>query len=118
TKPGSTRSGPAPSPACGGGLGWGRPCIHGFRHHCCCMHLDSPDAPADAKAQHAADRRRLGNAFKASLGFVLLLVIVFGSQGMIDWRPFAVAPWSLSGLVGVLTAPLLHGSPAHLVANA
>lgn len=82
------------------------------------MHLPMPEAPADPAAQQARDRRRLGNAFKASLGFVLLLVIVFGTQGMVDWRPFAVTPWSQSGLLGVLTAPLLHGSPSHLVANA
>jgi membrane associated rhomboid family serine protease len=82
------------------------------------MHLDMPEAPADPKAQHAADRRRLGNALKACILFVLLLVIVFGAQAMADWRPFAVSPWSWAGLPGVLTAPLLHGSPAHLVANA
>jgi membrane associated rhomboid family serine protease len=81
------------------------------------MHLDMPDEPLDPKAQHAADRRRLGNALKACILFVLLLVIVFGAQAMGDWRMFAVSPWSWAGLTGVLTAPLLHGSPAHLVAN-
>src|SRR5690606_29622225 len=78
----------------------------------------TPEASADPAAQQARDRRRLGNALKASIGFVLLLVIAFGVQGMVDWRPLAVSPWSASGLLGLLTAPLLHGSPAHLVANA
>ena len=82
------------------------------------MHLDMPEAPFDPNAQRAADRRRLGRAVKAGIGFVLLLVIVFGLQGLGDYRPFAVSPRSLHGLPGVLTAPLLHGSPAHLVANA
>ena len=82
------------------------------------MHLDMPESPLDPDAQRARDKRRLGNAVKASIGFVLLLVIVFGLQGLGDYRAFAVAPWSLPGLAGVLAAPLLHGSPAHLIANA
>src|SRR5690606_38776019 len=52
------------------------------------------------------------------LAFVLLLVVMFAAQQALDWRPFAVAPQAASGLLGVLTAPLLHGSPAHLGANA
>ena len=82
------------------------------------MHLDMPESPLDPDAQRARDKRRLGNAVMASIGFVLLLVIVFGLQGLGDYRAFAVAPWSLPGLAGVLAAPLLHGSPAHLIANA
>ena len=82
------------------------------------MDLHLPEAPADPKAQRAADRRRLGTAFKLSLGFVALLAVMFGVQGMLDWRPFAIAPREFAGLLGVLTAPLLHGSPEHLMANA
>ena len=82
------------------------------------MHLDTPEAPADPAAQRAADRRRLNRALQASIAFVLLLVITFGAQGLFDWHPLAVAPLSPAGLAGLLTAPLLHGSPAHLVANA
>ncbi|NZA24857.1 rhomboid family intramembrane serine protease [Luteimonas sp. SJ-92] len=82
------------------------------------MHLDMPDAPADPKAQNAADRRRLATAIKLSLAFVALLAVMFGVQGMLDWRAFAIAPHSPQGLIGVLTAPLLHGSPKHLIANA
>ena len=82
------------------------------------MHLDMPEPPKDPKAQHAADRRRLGRAFRMSLAFLALLVVLFGVQGMIDWRAFAIAPREFAGLLGVLTAPLLHGSPEHLMANA
>ncbi|MEZ0471334.1 rhomboid family intramembrane serine protease [Luteimonas salinilitoris] len=82
------------------------------------MHLDMPDAPADPEAQRAADRRRIGGALKISIAFIALLAVMFGVQGMLDWRPFAIVPHSLPGLLGVLTAPLLHGSPAHLIANA
>ncbi len=82
------------------------------------MHLDMPEAPADPAAQRARDKRRLANALKASILFVLALVIVFGLQALGDHRLFAVSPWSLQGLPGILTAPLLHGSPKHLLANA
>ncbi|MCD9004921.1 rhomboid family intramembrane serine protease [Luteimonas sp. XNQY3] len=82
------------------------------------MHLDSPDAPADPDAQRLHDRRRLSNALKASIAFVLLLVIMFGLQAAFDWRPLAVRPGEWAGLAGLLTAPLLHGSPGHLIANA
>lgn len=82
------------------------------------MHLDSPDAPLDPEAQRLHDKRRLGNALKASIAFVLLLGLMFGVQAMIDWRFLSVQPGSWAGLAGLLTAPLLHGSPAHLIANA
>lgn len=83
-----------------------------------CMRLDLPEAPADPEAQRAADRRRLGNAVKLNVLFVVLLVVMFGVQAMIDWRLFAVAPLAPGGLLGIVTAPLLHGSPEHLLANA
>ncbi|GAE61266.1 peptidase, S54 (rhomboid) family [Xanthomonas arboricola pv. pruni MAFF 301427] len=57
-------------------------------------------------------------AFNFSLAAVLLLVAVFTAQGMFDWRAWAVAPLQADGLLGILTAPLLHGSLAHLGANA
>jgi len=82
------------------------------------MHLPSADDPRDPVAQRAADKRRLASAARRSLGFVLLLVIVFGLQGMGDYRAFAVAAGTAQGLAGILGAPLLHGSPEHLVANA
>lgn len=81
------------------------------------MHLDSHAPPRDPKAQLAADRRRLGRALRLAIGFVAALAVTYGVQGMIDWRAFTVQPGSLQGLAGVLTAPLLHGSPGHLIAN-
>jgi len=82
------------------------------------MHLDTPDSPPDSADQRKADRKRLWRALNISLGFVLLLCVVFTAQAYVDWRPFAVVPHSAAGLMGVLTAPLLHGSPEHLAANA
>lgn len=78
-----------------------------------------PDDPRhDHEAQRKADRRRLLRAVNISLGFVLVLILVYSAQAGFDWSPFAVAPHELRGLPGLLTAPLLHGSVEHIAANA
>lgn len=82
------------------------------------MDLHTPEDVPDTPAQRAADRRRLLLALNLSLASVLLLAVVFWLQQGADERPFAVGPGSWTGLWGVLTAPLLHGSIAHLAANA
>ncbi len=74
--------------------------------------------PLDPPAQRAHDRHRVRRAFLASLGFVLLLMLVYWLQGWTDLRAWAVAPRELAGLRGLLGGPLLHGSLAHLFANA
>lgn len=74
--------------------------------------------PSAAAATGKRDRRRLVRALNFSLGFVLLLAVVYTAQASFDWRPLAIAPMSPQGLVGILTAPLLHGSAEHLMANA
>lgn len=80
------------------------------------MDLPQHDIP-DTPAQRARDRRRLLRAFNLSLAAVLVLVVVFVAQGSFDFRAFSVRPHSVAGLVGILTAPLLHGSPTHLAMN-
>jgi membrane associated rhomboid family serine protease len=82
------------------------------------MHLPVHDPALDPRRQRAHDRRRLWRAFNASLACVLVLLVVFSAQQAFDWRVLAVAPQSLAGLLGLLTAPLLHGSPEHVGANA
>lgn len=82
------------------------------------MHLDMPEAPQDTPHQRKADKRRLLRAFNASLAFVLALCAVFAAQHGFDWSGLAVAPGTMRGLAGLVTAPLLHGSPEHLLANA
>jgi membrane associated rhomboid family serine protease len=83
------------------------------------MDLHHPDHPAfDADQQRRHDRRRLLWGLNLSLAFVLLLVIVYSAQASFDWAPFAIAPLQASGLIGILTAPLLHGSVEHIAANA
>ena len=74
--------------------------------------------PPPASQQHHADRTRVRRALNASLALVLLLSAVFAAQQAFDWRWLAVSPGSAAGLVGLLGAPLLHGSIEHLAANA
>lgn len=81
--------------------------------------LHHPDHPAfDAEQQRRYDRKRLLWGLNLSLAFVLLLVIVYSAQASFDWSRFAIAPLQVSGLIGILTAPLLHGSVEHIAANA
>ncbi|WP_411833434.1 rhomboid family intramembrane serine protease [Pseudoxanthomonas mexicana] len=82
------------------------------------MDPHSDDVSADPASQHHHDRRRIVRALNYSLAFVLLLAVVFSAQGSFDWRAFAIAPLSAEGLIGILTAPLLHGSVEHIAANA
>lgn len=75
-------------------------------------------APLDPRAQRAVDRKRWMGAFNLSLAGVLLLLVVYSLQDSIDLRNWMVQPWSAIGLLGLIGAPLLHGSFDHLAANA
>ena len=77
--------------------------------------MSTPLLPADA--QRKQDRLRLRRALNASLGFVLLLAMCYAAQQTFDWTFLTVTPWSAEGLLGLLTAPLLHGSVEHIAAN-
>jgi membrane associated rhomboid family serine protease len=74
-----------------------------------------PAPPADPRA----DRRPLRTAVRWSiLGVTLLWVVAAVQQiGRFDWVGLGVYPREWHGLVGILTAPLVHGSWAHLIAN-
>lgn len=82
------------------------------------MHLPAPELPADTPAQRAHDRRRLLRAFNLSFLSVLVLGVAFIAQPAFDVAPWTVRPHSLPGLLGLLGAPLLHGSVEHFAANA
>jgi membrane associated rhomboid family serine protease len=73
--------------------------------------------PLPLDAQRTLDRQRLRRALNASLGFVLLLAVCYAAQHGFDWTFLTVTPWTVEGLVGLLTAPLLHGSVEHIIAN-
>lgn len=82
------------------------------------MHLPDHAPPDNPDLQRRRDRQRLLRAFNASLATVLMLAAVYSAQGSFDVAAWSVAPHTLAGLRGVLAAPLLHGSAAHLAANA
>jgi membrane associated rhomboid family serine protease len=58
-------------------------------------------------------------ALNLSMAAVIVLALVFFAEGrLFDPEAFAIQPQALSGLLGVITAPLLHGSAEHLFNNA
>lgn len=71
------------------------------------------------RLQHAETvRRNFRRALLASMAFVALLGgIFFAGPWLGDLRPFTLSPQTPAGLLGVLTAPLLHGSAGHWLAN-
>ena len=80
------------------------------------MHFDVPD-PRYTGSTHS--RALLALAVRLALGFVALLWLVhLMNWGLeLDPRPLGLRPREWLGLVGVITAPLVHGDFAHLVAN-
>jgi len=80
------------------------------------MNANAP-LPAGATPAPLSDRRRILRAFNTSLGAVLVLVAIFALQGSFNWRPWSVAPLEAAGLLGILGAPLLHGSVEHVISN-
>ena len=76
------------------------------------IYIQNPPDPA-------ADSRRLRQAFAVALSFVALLWLVkltefFGAGNFIQ---LGIFPRRASGLIGILCAPLIHSSFAHLFAN-
>lgn len=65
------------------------------------------------------DLARLRAAGAAAAGFVALLWIIHAAAAAGGWTlaPLGVRPGSASGLVGVVTAPLVHASAGHLLGN-
>ncbi len=61
----------------------------------------------------------LQKSFLISLCFAILLWLIHGGVYVfnIDQRLLAVHPGRIAGLIGVLSAPLIHSSWAHLIAN-
>jgi membrane associated rhomboid family serine protease len=71
----------------------------------------------------AVEARRLSARFWRSVYIVTLFIgllwLILGaiSNLHIDTRPFALYPGRVDSLLGILTAPLLHGGAEHLLAN-
>lgn len=64
-------------------------------------------------------KRQFNRALTFSLGWIALLLAVFLLQDrLFATRFLAIQPQKPEGLIGVLSAPLLHGSFEHLASNA
>ncbi|MCX7562246.1 rhomboid family intramembrane serine protease [Xanthomonadaceae bacterium XH05] len=74
---------------------------------------------SDPREQARLDRRRFTRALFASAGFIALLwwIKMFETGLDVSFSALGVTPGSLSGLIGLLTAPLLHASVGHLINN-
>ena len=71
------------------------------------------------RSDTTADTRRLRIAFAMALSFALLLWVLKLVEyfGGLDFTRFGIYPRRADGLAGVLLAPFIHGSFAHLFAN-
>ena len=83
---------------------------------CGAMPVDIPDPSNTGSAQTRADFRLAANT---ALAFVALLwVIQLSNWGLdLDLERFGVRPRQLTGLPGILLAPLVHSGFTHLIAN-
>lgn len=80
------------------------------------MALNKPD-PRFTLSKRAHSNFRL--AIRLSLVFVgfLWTIFIFDAAFGLHLGRFGLRPGSLSGLIGMITAPLLHGSFEHLLSN-
>lgn len=80
------------------------------------MALGKPDPHyTQSRRAHASFRLALKIAL-VSIGILWTIFILDAAFGLRLGR-FGLRPGSVSGLVGILTAPLLHGSVQHLLSN-
>lgn len=61
--------------------------------------------------------QRFRRALNTSLGFIALLFGCFYWQQQVDYQTLSLQPGVFAGLIGIVTAPLLHGSFEHLFSN-
>lgn len=71
------------------------------------------------QSRHDDEIQRLRAVAVGVAGFVVLLWLIHGAAVAGDWHLAAlgVHPGHGDGLIGILTAPLVHGSWGHLVSN-
>jgi membrane associated rhomboid family serine protease len=64
-------------------------------------------------------KRQFNRALTLSLSWIAMLLAVFLMQDrLFDTRALAIEPQKTEGLIGILSAPMLHGSFEHLASNA
>ena len=80
------------------------------------MHVHIPDPAYTDSAQSRASFRL---AFRIAFGFVALLWLIHGINGLLDLEPdlSGIRPREWAGLPGIFFAPLVHADFGHLIAN-
>lgn len=83
------------------------------------MDIPLHDPTIDPAAQARLDRSRFKQALLASLGFIAVLwwIKMIETWLGLSFSYLGVHPRTAFGLVGLLTAPVLHGSVGHLINN-
>lgn len=80
------------------------------------MHLGRPD-PGFTESKRAQRNFKLALEIALALtGFLWLILFVDNFMGL-ELTRFGLRPGQLKGLIGLLTAPLLHGGAEHLFSN-
>lgn len=85
--------------------------------------FDALDAPLTRTSRSASDEARAGlkaegAAMLRTIGGTLAVLWVIQIINVSGWlNSFGIFPRTLSGLVGLVTAPFLHGGFGHLIAN-
>ena len=82
------------------------------------MHLPTDAYPDDLQAQRQRDKRRVQRAVLWTVASAFALCVIYACQRFLPVDALAVTPGTAAGWLGLLTAPLLHGSPQHLLSNA
>lgn len=77
--------------------------------------MSNPDSQDASDASPVP--RRFRRALNISLGFIALLFACFYWQQQSAHQQFSLQPGHWQGLIGIVTAPLLHGSFEHLFSN-
>ncbi len=81
--------------------------------------MNATDTHADPELAAAPTvLARFRRALNISMAAVVVLAVVFFAQSQVDLEALTLQPGVPAGLVGILTAPLMHGSIGHLGANA
>src|SRR5690606_20042177 len=95
------------------------PASIGFSPADATMDLPSHEPHADPREQARLDRGRFFRALFAVVAFVSALwwIELIGNWIGSGFGGLGVAPRTLSGLIGILTSPLVHGSVGHLINN-
>ena len=78
------------------------------------LHLPDPDFVRSAKAQASF---RLALRISVSLTAVLWAILLIDTVFDLHLSRFGLRPGSFPGLIGIFTAPLLHGGAGHLFNN-